>query len=113
MTAVTGRFGQVRDLLLEYGLEDVTAVPEAAQSPEIQAAAGGLDPVPLLSQVLSDLVKSRQVLMFRGPWKHNDPEPVSAETALELLRDTRWFQYDLDNPDEERLYFVNADNLKA
>jgi hypothetical protein len=75
------------------------------------AAAGAGDPVPAIAQALSELSKSGAILIYRGRWD-GDPSPVSAHEARALLQDRRWYRFRLDEPDEERLSFVNAENVR-
>jgi hypothetical protein len=75
------------------------------------AATGAGDPVPAVAQALSELVGSGAILVYRGRWD-GDPSPVPAHEAQALLQDRRWYRFHLADPDEERIFFVNAENLR-
>jgi hypothetical protein len=62
--------------------------------------------------VLSTLVREGGIRMHRGQRRRNDPDEITANEALTLLGDHRWFRFHTDDPWEERLYFVNVDNIR-
>ena len=52
------------------------------------------------------------IRFWRGVWDREDElVEVSAPDAEALLQDSRWFRFRLDEPAEERLYFVNVENI--
>ena len=52
------------------------------------------------------------LLFSKGVWSANSPDPVSRNEADRLLTDQKWFHYRDDEDDEERLYYINIDNLR-
>lgn len=98
--------------LLDLGLEDWIPVPEAVSNPEIIQAAAGEDPATVVADALAELVAEHRVRIYRGRWDSGDPEPVPSSVAVELLREPGWYSFDVGDPDEERLYFVNVLNVR-
>jgi hypothetical protein len=98
--------------LLELGLEDWIPIPEALGTPEIRDALGPEDGVEKVSEALAALVASDQVRLYRGRWD-SDPAPVSKPEALKLLKEPYWYSFHTEDPSEERLYFVNAENVRG
>jgi hypothetical protein len=103
---------KVRALLLNRGLEDWIPIPEVAEEGEVRDAAGETDPIGVIERALAELVKARKIRLFRGEWDEDDPAPVGLSEALNLLRDRYWYTYHLDDPQEQRLFFVNVDNIQ-
>lgn len=102
--------GRVRAELLELGLEDWIPIPEALANPEIRAAANGADVTAAVRRALVDLAESGEVVLYRGKWDA-DPDAVPREEGIALLADPVWFSFHTADPDEQRLYFVNAENI--
>jgi hypothetical protein len=102
--------GTLRDALLDLGLEDWIPIPEAVGDPEVIAAAASSDVAAKVAAELKSLLIDGKVRLYRGPW-NGESEPVSTPEALDLLTDSKWFTYRLDDPNEVRLYFVNVDNI--
>jgi hypothetical protein len=98
-------------VLLDLGLEDWIPLPQAVADPEVIAAAGEADPVPAIARALSELVDFGAILIYRGRWD-GDSSPVPAREAQALLQERSWYRFRLADPDEERLYFVNAENVR-
>ena len=99
-------------MLLDLGLEDLIPLPEAATQPElIDALDEGDEAWKVLARILLELVRERRVALFKGRWDDNDPPQLTEAEALALLPDTRWYSYRLDDPEEERVYYVNVENL--
>jgi hypothetical protein len=98
-------------VLLDNGMEDLIPTAQAARDPEVHEAVGGDDLIPTLSRVLERLVRLGELRLYRGHW-HADPRPVAADQAAELLGDPAWYSFHLEDPDEERLYFINVKNLR-
>jgi hypothetical protein len=97
--------------LLELGLEDWIPLPEAMSSPEILAAVGRDDPERAIRDVLLSLLRSEKIAIYRGRWDQ-ESEPVDESVALRLLDESVWYRFRIDDPDEERLYFVNVANIR-
>jgi hypothetical protein len=98
-------------VLLELGLEDWIPVPEAVESLRVR---GSSEPEQDVRETLTALGNEGLVRFWRGVWDREDEHvAVTAAAAEVLLRDPRWFRYRLDEQAEERLYFVNVDNIKA
>jgi hypothetical protein len=104
------RLHRMRSSLLELGMEDWIAIPEAFGTQEVCDAAGPEDAAELISQALTSLVSDGRVRLYRGRWDSEKTEVPMAE-ALELLKNPYWYSYHLDDTDEERMEFVNVDNL--
>jgi len=101
---------QLRNALLDLGLEDWIPIPEAVASSEVREAVGDGSVVEAVSQALRVLVREGRVRLYRGHW-NEESDPVPLAEGLELLNDPKWYRFRLDEPGEERLYFVNADNV--
>lgn len=101
---------ELKRVLLDLGMEDLIPIPEAAADPAVLAAIDGDDTEAALRTVLGTLIASGQLVAYKGRWD-DDPDPVERSTAVTLLDDTRWYRFRIDDPDEERLYFINVDNL--
>jgi hypothetical protein len=107
------REGRLRAVLLELGLEDWIPVPEAVALPEVRAIVASEEVAAAVAQALVDLFAKGQIAMYRGPWNDDDPEPVPREETVRLLSDPAWFGFRIDDPNEERLYFVNVENIRS
>jgi len=101
----------LRTAVLELGLEDRIPVPEATQVADERVGEGKA--VEQVRAVLEALVQEGHIRMYRGHWRRDDPHEITVDEALTLLRDARWFRFRTDDPWEERLYFVNVENLSA
>ncbi|MGO9976160.1 MAG: hypothetical protein ACLP01_25830 [Solirubrobacteraceae bacterium] len=102
---------QVKSALLELGLEDWIPLPEAMSSPEVLAAAGVEDVEAAIREALVVLIRSGEIAIYRGPW-NEESEPVDTSVALRLLDESMWYRFRIDDPHEERLYFVNVENIR-
>lgn len=80
-------------------------------SPEVLAAAGGGDVDAAIREALVVLVRSGEIAIYRGPW-NEESEPVDKSVALRLLDESMWYRFRIDDPHEERLYFVNVANIR-
>lgn len=100
-------------MLLDLVLEDWIPVPEAVATPEVRDVVAGGEVATVVGQALAALPERGEIAVYRGRWDDNDPEPVSREEAVQLLGDPVWFRYRIDDPDEERLYFVNVENIRS
>ncbi len=99
----------VRVALLKLGLEDWIPLPEAVQT---VLGRGSLDPEQEVRETLRELGGEGLIRFWRGPWDKDDEHAeVPTQEALLLLQDPRWYRFRLDEPNEERLYFVNVDNI--
>jgi hypothetical protein len=101
----------VRSILLDLGLEDLIPLPEATAAPELLEIAREKDLVSVISSALGELVREDRIRLFRGRWNAT-PQPVPVEEGLKLLQNSAWYHFRTDEPDEERLYFVNINNLR-
>jgi hypothetical protein len=101
----------LRDALLVLGLEDQIPLPEAIEDHDVQAAANPQDLVGDLGRTLTALAAEGRVVFYRGRWDDNDPPQLSRDEAAALLSDERWYRWRADEPDADRLYFMNVDNL--
>jgi hypothetical protein len=102
----------VRSILLDLGLEDLIPLPEAVATPELRAAAGERDLIDTIARALGELVREDRIRLFRGIW-NAEPQPVPIAEGVELLQNAVWYRFRIDDPHEERLYFVNVDNLQS
>jgi hypothetical protein len=100
----------LRTAVLELGLEDQIQLPHAAQTAE--QLLGSTNAVASLREVLESLLRGGRIRLYRGHWGDADPAELTTADALSLLADPDWYVFDLDNPREERLYFVNVENLR-
>jgi hypothetical protein len=91
-------------------MEDLIPIPEAATDPEALVAIDGNEIEAALRSALGDLIASGELVAYKGRWD-DDPEPVERSIAVALLADSRWYRFRIDDPDEERLYFINVHNL--
>jgi hypothetical protein len=102
---------QVRSALLDLGLEDWIPLPEAVSEPEVLEAVGAHSPVAAIAAALTELLREDRIRLYRGRWDA-ELQPVATEEGLKLLTDEKWYRFRLDEPNEERLYFVNVDNIR-
>jgi hypothetical protein len=99
----------VRLLLLELGLEDWIPVPEAVEDVE---AAGSLDPVGDVHEALRGLAADGLIRFWCGPWTREEEHiEVPAHEVSAVLEEPHWYSFHIDDPAEQRLYFVNIDNV--
>lgn len=101
----------LRQALLDLGLEDLIPLPEIATAEEIRSVCEGAA-VEDISTGLIGLLREGWIQIWSGHWSQ-DPEVVDPATAEELLRvDER---YTFNSPADQRLrvYYVNVDNLRA
>jgi hypothetical protein len=108
---MSGPIERTMRALLELGLEDLIPLPEALDAPEVRAAVGSSQPRECVRQALANLLRDGKVRAYRGRWD-SEPVPISTSEALELLRQAIWYEFHPDNPDEERIYFENVENIK-
>ena len=102
---------QVRTALLDLGLEDWIPLPEAVGIPEVREAVGDRSPVAAIAAALRELLLEDRIRLYRGRWDA-ESQPVATEEGLKLLTAEKWYRFRLDEPEEERLYFVNVDNIR-
>jgi len=103
---------QLRAALLGLGLEDWIPLPEAMSSPEVLVAVGGHDAETAIRGTLIALLRSGEIAIYRGRWDQ-ESEPVQQTVALRLLDESAWYRFRIDDPDEERLYYVNVANVRT
>ncbi len=106
-----GNSNTIISILLDLGLEDLILLPEATAAPELREVAGGQDLVSVISSALGELVREDRIRLFRGRW-NGEPQPVPVEEGLKLLQDSVWYRFRTDEPNEERMYFINVNNLR-
>jgi hypothetical protein len=99
----------LRSVVLEDGLEDLIQLPEAAQTAGLIVVDG--DPIAELQRVLADLLREGLIRVYRGLDQKLD-EQLPEEDALELLKDRDWYRFHLDEPAENRLTYVNVENIR-
>jgi hypothetical protein len=102
---------QLREILLDRGLEDWIPLPEIAGSAEVREVVGDGDTIAALSAALDFLIRDGRLRLYRGH-RDIDPERVPDATALELLKQPQWYSFHVDDDQEERLYFVNVANIQ-
>jgi hypothetical protein len=102
---------RLRSALLDLGMEDWIPIPEALTTPEVRGAIGDKDATTVVSGALAALVETGQVRLYRGAW-NTEPSPLTTTEALSLLNDPYWLRFHTDDPQEERLYFVNVANIR-
>lgn len=99
----------VRSTLLDLGLEDLIPLPEAV---ETVRRLGSDEPEQKVREALGVLAREGRIRLWRGAWDREEEQvEVSALDVGRLLEDARWYRYRLDEPGEERLFFVNVDNI--
>ena len=101
----------LRETVLDLGLEDLIPLPELMQT-VVERFDDYHSAVRAVAQVLGELVADDRVRIYRGPWQDPDPPRITAADALELLRDEKWYRFRIDEPDEERLQYINVANLR-
>lgn len=99
----------LRQALLDLGLEDWIPLPEIATEEEIRSEGAAVEDI---STALIGLLQEGRIQIWSGHWSQ-DPEVVDPATAEELLRVHE--QYTFNSPADQRLrvYYVNVDNLRA
>ena len=102
----------LQNALLDLGLEDWIPLPEAVAAPEIRAAMDATDPVEEVATALAELVRDGRATLYRGRWD-SEPHELDTNEALRLLPDRRWYSVHTDDPDEERLSYVNVLNIRG
>ena len=103
----------VRDAVLELGMEDWIPLPEAVATPEIRAATQGDRPTWLvLSAALRGLLAEREIRLYRGRWDDENPRELVDAEARAVLGEECWYAFHPDDPDEERISFVNVRNIR-
>ncbi len=103
----------LRLALLELGLEDDIPIPEAFADPEVRAAIGQEDPFRAVSRALQQLLREGRIRLFCGRWDEEDAAPVPDGQGVELLADAKWYAFHTDDPEEQRMYFANIDNVRG
>ena len=104
---------EVKQAVLELGLEDWIPLPEAVTAVEVRAALrGDREAWPAVSEALKDLLREHRVQLFRGRWDEDDPRALSDAEALEVLGEERWYTFHPEDPEDERIYFVNVKNVR-
>jgi hypothetical protein len=68
-------------------------------------------PREVIVSALARLLEEGVIWLYRGPSTSTNLVPVSKDRALTMLRNPRWLTYG-DDPDEERLFYVNVENVK-
>jgi hypothetical protein len=99
----------VRQELLDLGLEDSIPLPEAVATAR---SLGCEHPEHDVREAVTELTRQGHFRWWRGPWAREDEHiEVPAHELELLLQDLRWYRFRLEEPDEERLYFVNVENI--
>lgn len=113
LALVTGE-AALRAALLDLGLEDLIALPEALEAVEVREAVRGPVQWTAVAEALRSLVTGEQVRVYRGDWDDQDPAALSNEEALAVLGDERWYSWRNGTGEycQQRLWFVNVDNLR-
>ena len=65
-----------------------------------------------LADALERLLQSGEVRLYVGPWD-GESHVVATADALRMVREPRRYRYQLDDPHEERLSFVNVENDRS
>ncbi|MCA4135318.1 hypothetical protein [Arthrobacter sp. M4] len=101
----------LREALLDLGLEDLIPLPEITTAEEIRSVREGAT-VADLSAALIGLLREGLIQIWSGHWSQ-DPEVVDPVTAEDLLRVPE--QYTFNSPADQRMrvYYVNVDNVRA
>jgi hypothetical protein len=108
---MTNQFEKLSNALLDLGMEDWIPLPEATSDPEVLDSVGRNELVATMAAALIDLVESGKLRIYKGRWDE-DPSPVLTQEAVELLKDPRWYKFHIEDPAEERIFFVNVDNIR-
>jgi hypothetical protein len=99
----------LRQALLDLGLEDLIPLPEILTEEEIRNEGAAVEDI---STALIRLLREGRIQIWSGHWSQ-DPEVVDPATAEELLRVDE--QYTFNSPADQRLrvYYANVDNIRA
>ena len=103
---------ELRIVLLDLGMEDWIPIPEATTDPAVLDSVGRNDLIATMASALIDLVELAKLCIYKGKWDE-DPSPVPTQEAVELLKNPWWYTFHLDDPAEERVFFVNVDNIRS
>jgi len=100
---------EVRQAVLDLGLEDVIPLPEIAD--EVRSIRPDVA-VEALRTALLALLKEGRIQVWSGRWP-DEPQAVDPAMAEELLRDDE--RYEFNSPADQRLrvYYINVDNLRT
>jgi hypothetical protein len=104
----------VKNALLDPGMEDWIPVPEAVGSVEVKAALPlGREAWCAVSAALQALALEGRIRVYRGRWNDENPRELSTSEAVAELADQRWYAFHPDDPNEERVSFVNIANIRG
>ena len=106
---IPGPEDDLRSVVLEDGMEDQIQLPHATESARRIVVDG--NPVEALQGVLAELLSERLIRVYRGVDRKLD-EPLPEQEALDLLKDPRWYSFHLDDPPENRLTYINVENIR-
>lgn len=100
----------LRQALLDLGLEDLIPLPEIQGTEEVREV---LEPstVEDLGTAWIGLLRERRIQVWSGHWSQ-DPEVVDPTTAERLLRDEEQYEFNSPTDLQQRVYYVNVDNLR-
>lgn len=100
----------IREELLDDGMEGLTQLPHLVPSYRHRYSENGL--IACLQGVLAELVGDGRIIICRSHWTElENPVRLGTEEAIDLLRDPFWFSFHLNDEPEDRLQFINVDNL--
>jgi len=99
----------LRTAVLELGLEGQIQLPEV--TPTAAERVGAENAIVRLREVMEGLVRDGRIRVYRGQWNDDHPAVITPEEAQTLLADPKWYEFRTADQDEERLHYVNVDNL--
>ncbi|WP_247046623.1 hypothetical protein [Arthrobacter rhizosphaerae] len=99
----------LRQALLDLGLEDDIPLPEAATDPEVLSEGASVEDI---STALIELLREGRIQISAGHWSQ-EPEFVDPGTAEELLRDHEQYTFKSTADLRLRVYYVNVDNVRS
>jgi len=110
---MTEDMAAVKEAVLELGLEDWIPLPEAVASVELRATHPDRATWLVLAEALEALLVDERIRLYRGRWDDDDPRELSEVEAVEVLHQKRWYSFHIDDPEEERVSFVNVENIRG
>jgi hypothetical protein len=96
--------------VLSVGHEDTIPLPELVDAEEVREALARSRPDRWLavSEVLSALIRSNRIRVYRGHWANDDPPELDETAALQAVEDRRSYSWQT----EPRISFVNVENVR-
>ena len=103
---------QLRETILEDGLEDLIPLPEIAQTVKTRRLAAPESVFQELSSALIALLDEGLIQVRAGHWSE-DSEVLSRAAARELLVVEGQYEWNSEADLVRRVYYVNVENLRV